>query len=605
VVRDRRARRLSQLIDNANEGTASVQILYSAFLLVLLAGFGIVSGTTHKQLFLDELVSVSVGQSVQVRVSLFYVLFPLVLVFVHFQLLWQMRFSIEKLTHLADTAEAARANIQTPSVRHRLKNLVLSHTFVDRSSASAVASMIIFATTAVFPILLLCYCQLCFLPYHDEWITNLHRGLVCVDSALVYLLWPPTRSAASLTSNPKAISLWGRTQRATIVGVSAWTIFISLFVATWPGEQWETWLIRTAKATFPSVVAEIPPLPTGNGRWAPPVGNAPHYWSFGFGNCSSFGRPARMGPVRGIGGANPSWADPYDLGQFSEVTVPSGWRSCALAGDTLIPTAVFFAWPSRFHRSLALTGEVLTGEQLTPEEVLKLKPTQARLWTEVNDFDSILAKVPSRRFDGRNFSHGAFDRVRLLNADLAHAETQAADFSEADLAGGSIWFNQRRAGGKSPPKLYGANLPRSRIRIELDSSTAGWVFYAPQSSISLQATLNGAHEHLRAHIDAPYSDIYVALKRSEAPGDAPATKEPRDSSGYDIQGFLGYSLVRLRGAAITLAADMPGSHVEVRTDELKIRGRDEDGGGNGLRPASRLSVLHTACAVRTGEGDVC
>jgi hypothetical protein len=86
-----------------NEGTLLVQGLYTTFFIIAISGFAITWGTTHKQLFLNELVNISIGQSISIPVSTFYVVFPVLLVFLHFQLLWQMLFAAERIFQVAGT----------------------------------------------------------------------------------------------------------------------------------------------------------------------------------------------------------------------------------------------------------------------------------------------------------------------------------------------------------------------------------------------------------------------------------------------------------------------------------------------------------------------
>jgi hypothetical protein len=60
----------------------------------------------------------------------------------------------------------------------------------DGRIAPAVRAMV-WVTLVVAPVLLLLFFQLRFLPFHSEWITWWHRGLLAVDLALIWALWPP------------------------------------------------------------------------------------------------------------------------------------------------------------------------------------------------------------------------------------------------------------------------------------------------------------------------------------------------------------------------------------------------------------------------------
>ena len=91
--------------------------------------------------------------------------------------------------------------------------------------APAVRAMA-WVTLVVAPVLLLLFFQLRFLPFHSEWTTWWHRGLLAVDIALMWALWPP------LESGP-----WIRTAIHAARGIAAGvTLGFAVFLATIPDE---------------------------------------------------------------------------------------------------------------------------------------------------------------------------------------------------------------------------------------------------------------------------------------------------------------------------------------------------------------------------------
>lgn len=595
---DRHASRVAQQIENANDGTASVQILYSAFLAVLLAGFGIVYSTSHRQLFLDELVSVSVGQSIQVPTSLFYVLFPIVLVFLHFQLLWQMRFSIEKLQHLARTSAASGRDVESPSIRFRLKNLVLSHTLIDSSPVAMLASALLFATIAICPIIVLLFVQLRFLPFHDNWISGLHRVLICIDILLVVAIWAPRRRLPGREAGTASLRAGGA-QLAILICVSVCTAYISLVVAVWPGEKWELLLLRTARTVAPSWIARSP-LQRGNYLDVWKRLETAEFWALSFGSCVGTDSRLQDKPPawsgrretrETVGPSSPEWEDP----RLAHA------RSCDVRGETLIATAAFFAQPSPFKRSLSLRGEILTGEQLLPSEMQKLRPNDARVWTKVSDYDTLLNKVPVRRFDSRDFAHAEFDRARLINVDFSRAEVGGARFSDADMAGASLTFVQRDADHR-PPRLIRSNFPRGRIELKfawLSDFDPRLGFHAPHSVIQVDALL-AERERFRATLDAPFSKILVQLDRRG--GDRGDYEDPHtglDASTADIAGYLGYSQVTLRGGAVRFRASIPGGSVHGSATRLLLGAPTNEFSG-GVRKCGKTTDMRFATVFASG-----
>jgi hypothetical protein len=70
------------------------------------------------------------------------------------------------------------------------------------------------------------------MPYHSEWITWLHRGLLAVDLMLVWTLWPGYRSGWGVHLWPKA-TWW-----LVVPGIgSAAALVYAVMVATFPDER--------------------------------------------------------------------------------------------------------------------------------------------------------------------------------------------------------------------------------------------------------------------------------------------------------------------------------------------------------------------------------
>jgi hypothetical protein len=71
-----------------------------------------------------------------------------------------------------------------------------------------------------------------FLPYHSEWRTWLHRGLLALDLALVWTLWPAYRSGWGVRLWPKA-TWW-----LVVPGIgSAAALAFAVLVAIFPDER--------------------------------------------------------------------------------------------------------------------------------------------------------------------------------------------------------------------------------------------------------------------------------------------------------------------------------------------------------------------------------
>ena len=93
-------------------------------------------------------------------------------------------------------------------------------------------SLMALITLALAPVALLLYLHIKFLPYHSEWITWLHRGLLALDLALVWTLWPGYRSGWGVRKWPK------KSWRLVWPGVlTAGALTYAVVVATFPDER--------------------------------------------------------------------------------------------------------------------------------------------------------------------------------------------------------------------------------------------------------------------------------------------------------------------------------------------------------------------------------
>jgi hypothetical protein len=121
--------------------------------------------------------------------------------------------------------------------RMRIENTLFVQLLVggrlEREGVNAkLLSLMALITLALAPVALLLYLQIKFLPYHSEWITWLHRGLLALDLALVWTLWPGYRSGWGVLSWPK------KTWWLVVPGIgSAAALAYAVVVATFPDER--------------------------------------------------------------------------------------------------------------------------------------------------------------------------------------------------------------------------------------------------------------------------------------------------------------------------------------------------------------------------------
>jgi hypothetical protein len=235
------------LADALNHSAELVQTLWFKFLYFMVALVVVIGTTTHRTLFLESPLKLPPLPDIPIPLPLpdipllllaFYIVTPVIFVIVHFYVLLN-------LVLLAGTARSFEdALVRTLSdgearenFRMRIENTLFVRLLVggrrerEGINAKLLSQMALF-TLALAPVALLLMTQIKFLPYHSEWITWLHRGLLALDLALVWTLWPGYRSGWGVRLWPKMS--WRLVWPAA---GSALALAYAVVVATFPYER--------------------------------------------------------------------------------------------------------------------------------------------------------------------------------------------------------------------------------------------------------------------------------------------------------------------------------------------------------------------------------
>jgi uncharacterized protein YjbI with pentapeptide repeats len=220
-----------------NHSAERAQTLWFSFLTFMLY-LAIATGTTtHRMLFLKDPLNLPV-LNIALPLLGFYILTPVIFVVLHFYML----LNLVLLARTAGTFEEALAGAlpddkACENFRMRIENTLFVQLLVggrlERKGINAwFLEVMAFITLALAPVALLLMFEVKFLPYHSEAITWLHRGLLALDLALVWTLWPGYRSGWGVMSWPK------RSWRLVVPGVlSAAALTYAVAVATFPDER--------------------------------------------------------------------------------------------------------------------------------------------------------------------------------------------------------------------------------------------------------------------------------------------------------------------------------------------------------------------------------
>lgn len=254
-----------KLLSTANDGTTNARNIYLTVLGFCLFLSLVTGGLTDEKLLLDNAVALPLVEKVDLPLSVFYAVAPWLLVFLHGDLLLNFALLAEKLHRfrqaIAEIEKTPNGGNVADRFRHRLSNFPFTHWIAGDSDYHFVQSIIVWSTIFVLPPVVLLGAQIGFLPYHSEPIVWLQRLALVTDIALIVAFWPSFqcmdrgpgwwlwwwRAILRLPRDRSWYAPWpwfpkksmheGGATRLLVL--SSCTLFISFFVATFPGETWE------------------------------------------------------------------------------------------------------------------------------------------------------------------------------------------------------------------------------------------------------------------------------------------------------------------------------------------------------------------------------
>jgi uncharacterized protein YjbI with pentapeptide repeats len=417
-----------------NHSAERVQTLWFSFLTFTLY-LAIATGTTtHRMLFREDPLNLPV-LNIALPLLGFYVLTPIIFVTYHFYMLLN-------LVLLARTAKSFEDSLARAfpddgeareTFRMRIENTLFVQLLVggrlerEGFNAKLLGAMALI-TVALAPVALMLMIQIMFLPYHSEWITWLHRGLLALDLALVWTLWPGYRSG------------WG--------------------VRLWPNASWLAFPgpLSVAALAYAVVGATFPDerihLATN--------------WLRG----SHFGAElrAKITPVNTLGLHGEDLIDDAKLKQIIEKDKSS----------TVMPSWV---------ATLRLRSRDLTEANLTNTDVRRTDFSNAILnranlmlaWVNQANFSDAqlqganlsVAQLQGAFLDGAQLQGASLNGAQLQGASLKGAQLQGASLTAdlqgawlegARLQGASLYFTRLQGASLDGAQLQGASLEGAQLQ---------------------------------------------------------------------------------------------------------------------------------------------
>ena len=241
-----------RLLHAVNESAHAVRNGWVFFLALTAFFFVTVAGVTHQDLLLNSPVSLPVLQ-VGIALKRFFLFAPLVLVLVHFAILLQYAMLARKTRALHNLL----AQKEKPGIfRTHPMRLELSSYFFVQAMAGPTRSPVLgifltamsWLTLGLFPLALLLFFQIAFLPFHDAVITWSHRAYLVTDFLIII-------SVGIFTRFPERnfwVALWRYVRKhSTMFGLTfaGWLValFFSFAIATIPGFWMERQVMALAK----------------------------------------------------------------------------------------------------------------------------------------------------------------------------------------------------------------------------------------------------------------------------------------------------------------------------------------------------------------------
>lgn len=399
---------VAELLRDVNSASVAARNTWLLFMAVLTYFFITLAGVGHAHLLLDRPVTLPILQT-QIPLRTFFVFAPVVLLFMHFNILLQHAVLARKANELHERLSAleGRQMHRTHNLRFQLHTYFFTQAIAGPARSrvfGGVLRAMTWVTLWLLPMVLLLYFQLAFLPYHDLAVTTAHRLYFVADFLIVavfgiFLRFPGisfiTGLARNLIRYPMSFTLM------LLTWVCA--MLFSFTVATIPGEGLDRAMQQIAQLRTP--------VPYGT-----PLSEAKRhaFWP------TAFLFEGRIDPL-------------------------SGRRS---------------SW---FSRSLVITdADLVDDNNLTDVDIsLNLRGRDLRYGV----FDR--TDLHQADLTGSDLSYASLRDADLRRAKLAGASLVETDLSGTDLSGANLWGANARGAN-----LSGANLNGAKIKDAILPGTA-------------------------------------------------------------------------------------------------------------------------------------
>lgn len=446
----------SALIASINDAAVYCRTLWATFITYLATLFILVSGTTQDDLLREAPVKMPFFE-LGVPLRLFFIIAPLLLLLLHLNLL--MKFN-DLRTRIYDL----RKDFSDDEAQRLLRPRLLAFDYAllvgrlvadpaERWFQRVTTNMTVF----VFPILLLLYVEMQFLPFHSAAITWTHRAILLIDFILILIIhiWfgmAPHRSVKLLALH----ALWPLLPSALLAAG------VAIFIVAFPGEPvdilWRSdvagrdpaeryGISRTlnlpgrpywAKDPPPEIVAAFEQIQANQSNTKPAAADDPDTLALGDAQLTA---DLRYGVPINLNGRDLSYANLSGSALRS-----AGLAGTSLKGADLARTSLTGADMSGADLSGAdLSGAEMVGVSLKGSSLTAADFSYADL--RVADLSGSSATAVS--FEGasldfadlsaiKDAAAAMFDNAHMVGTRLDHSRLFAAHFRQSDVFGATF-----------------------------------------------------------------------------------------------------------------------------------------------------------------------
>ena len=414
-----------EAVTKAAETCATLWLSYTFFLFYLLVA---TAGVSHHDLFVENGVKLPI-LGADLPLKDFFRAGPALFLVAHAYILLHLALLADEVRQCPGLIECSNGTTRRTLPINLFVELLARPGAACWSAVGLMVSVVIWATLIIGPVLLLVFFQLQFLAYHDQLTTNIQRGAVLADLALLWVFWP---NIIDRVGN-KPFTRW-RVRWLPFYGLTIGTALLVLIVATFPGETFDD-LFRGFPLRETLVAGQVDELTS---------------------------RPASLWMNRLVlpgldltdHKANETEKQLYAARVLNSV------RGRHLEGAVLIDAILPRTDFSNSHLEGAtfarakLQGSWFDATTATGAIIVKASMLGASLFE---------AKLQGASFDHANLHGAAVAGAWLGGALLSDAQLQGASLAGADLRGAALTGSDLRGANLAEARLEGATLNSTRL----------------------------------------------------------------------------------------------------------------------------------------------